>query len=110
MIVDCYDPVNLFEMVPKLRLEMEPELWPSSTGSWRTTPSLCERVEKDLSKRGIPTLCNARQAAFHPYGGRPVHAGSQEALPLHLRANRTDSLRLYRLERVLPSVLRTSSG
>jgi transposase, IS5 family len=26
MIVDCYDPVNLFEMVPKLRLEMEPEL------------------------------------------------------------------------------------
>ena len=39
MIVDCYDPVNLFEMVPKLNLEMEPELWPSSTGSWRTTPS-----------------------------------------------------------------------
>ena len=26
MIVDRYDPVNLFEMVPKLQLEMEPEL------------------------------------------------------------------------------------
>ena len=26
MIIDRYDPVNLFEMVPKLRLEMEPEL------------------------------------------------------------------------------------
>jgi IS5 family transposase len=26
MIVDRYDPINLFEMVPKLRLEMEPEL------------------------------------------------------------------------------------
>ena len=26
MIVDRYDPVNLFEMVPKLNLEMEPEL------------------------------------------------------------------------------------
>ena len=26
MIVDRYDPVNLFELMPKLRLEMEPEL------------------------------------------------------------------------------------
>jgi hypothetical protein len=26
MIVDRYDPINLFEMVPKLKLEMEPEL------------------------------------------------------------------------------------
>jgi transposase, IS5 family len=26
MIVDRYDPINLFEMVPKLNLEMEPEL------------------------------------------------------------------------------------
>jgi hypothetical protein len=26
MIVDRYDPVNLFELVPKLKLEMEPEL------------------------------------------------------------------------------------
>src|SRR5215213_10329383 len=26
MIVDGYDPVNLFEMVPKLELEFEPEL------------------------------------------------------------------------------------
>jgi hypothetical protein len=26
MIVDRYDPVNLFEMVPKLMLEMDPEL------------------------------------------------------------------------------------
>ena len=26
MIVDRYDPVNLFELVPKLKLEMEPQL------------------------------------------------------------------------------------
>ncbi len=40
MIVDCYDPVNLFEeLVPKLNLETESPNWPSSTGSWRTTPS-----------------------------------------------------------------------
>jgi transposase, IS5 family len=26
MIVDRYDPINLFEMVPKLKLEFEPEL------------------------------------------------------------------------------------
>ncbi len=26
MIVDRYNPVNLFELVPKLNLEMEPEL------------------------------------------------------------------------------------
>ena len=27
MIVDCYDPMNLFEeLVPKLGLEMDPEL------------------------------------------------------------------------------------
>ena len=26
MIVDRYDPMNLFEMIPKLKLEMEPEL------------------------------------------------------------------------------------
>ena len=26
MIVDRYDPINLFELVPKLRLEMEPQL------------------------------------------------------------------------------------
>ena len=26
MIVDRYDPVNLLELIPELRLEMEPEL------------------------------------------------------------------------------------
>jgi hypothetical protein len=26
MIVDRYDPVNLFEMIPKLKLQFEPEL------------------------------------------------------------------------------------
>jgi transposase, IS5 family len=26
MIVDRYDPINLFKLVPKLKLEMEPEL------------------------------------------------------------------------------------
>jgi len=26
MIVDRYDPINLFELIPKLELEMDPEL------------------------------------------------------------------------------------
>jgi hypothetical protein len=26
MIVDRYDPINLFELVPKLKMEFEPEL------------------------------------------------------------------------------------
>jgi hypothetical protein len=26
MIVDRYDPMNLFEMIPKLKLEFEPQL------------------------------------------------------------------------------------
>ena len=31
MIVDRYDPINLFEMVPKLNLQFEPELAHSTT-------------------------------------------------------------------------------
>lgn len=49
MIVDCYDPVNLFEMVPKLRLEMEPEL--AELDRLLEDDAICERVKKDLSKR-----------------------------------------------------------
>ena len=37
MIVDGYDPVNLFEMVPKLELEFEPESSPASTNCSMTT-------------------------------------------------------------------------
>ena len=48
MIVDCYDPVNLFEMVPKLNLEMEPEL--AELDRLLEDDAICERVKKDLSK------------------------------------------------------------
>ena len=56
MIVDCYDPVNLFEMVPKLNLEMEPEL--AELDRLLEDDAICERVKKD-SQRGIPTLQRA---------------------------------------------------
>ena len=49
MIVDCYDPVNLFEMVPKLNLEMEPEL--AELDRLLDDDAICERVKKDFSKR-----------------------------------------------------------
>jgi len=34
MIVDRYDPMNLFDMVPKLELEFEPELVRGVCGGW----------------------------------------------------------------------------
>jgi transposase, IS5 family len=50
MIVDRYDPVNLFELVPtKLRLEMEPEL--SQLDRLLEDDELFLRIKADFSKR-----------------------------------------------------------
>jgi len=50
MIVDRYDPVNLFELVPtKLRLEMEPEL--ATLDRLLEDDELFVRLKADLSKR-----------------------------------------------------------
>jgi len=49
MIVDRYDPMNLFEMVPKLGLEMEPEL--AHLDGLLDDDVLFETVKADLSRR-----------------------------------------------------------
>ena len=49
MIVDRYAPMNLFELVPKLELEMEPEL--AQLDELLEDDVLFERVKADLSRR-----------------------------------------------------------
>lgn len=49
MIVDRYDPVNLFELVPKLNLQFEPEL--TELDRLLDDDVLFERVKADLSCR-----------------------------------------------------------
>src|SRR5687768_4557965 len=49
MIVDRYDPVNLFELVPKLELEMEPEL--ANLDELLDDDVLFARVKADLARR-----------------------------------------------------------
>jgi IS5 family transposase len=49
MIVDRYDPMNLFGLVPKLKLEMEPEL--AQLDQLLDDDALFETVKADLSRR-----------------------------------------------------------
>jgi transposase, IS5 family len=49
MIVDRYDPINLFGLVPKLKLELEPEL--AQLDELLDDDVLFERVKADLSRR-----------------------------------------------------------
>jgi transposase, IS5 family len=49
MIVDRYDPINLFELVPKLKLEMDPEL--AHLDRLLDDDVLFERVKANLSRR-----------------------------------------------------------
>jgi IS5 family transposase len=49
MIVDRHDPINLFEMVPKLKLELEPEL--AQLDVLLDDDQLFELVKTDLLKR-----------------------------------------------------------
>lgn len=49
MIVDRYDPINLFELVPKLELQFEPEL--AQLDELLDDDTLFERVKADLARR-----------------------------------------------------------
>ena len=49
MITDRYDPMNLFELVPKLKLEMEPKL--AGLDRLLEDDVLFQRVKADLSRR-----------------------------------------------------------
>ena len=49
MIIDRYDPINLFELVPKLELEFEPEL--AQLDRLLDDDVLFERVKADLCHR-----------------------------------------------------------
>jgi transposase, IS5 family len=49
MIVDRYDPVNLSELIPELRLEMEPEL--AALDRLLDDDELFSRIKADFSKR-----------------------------------------------------------
>jgi IS5 family transposase len=56
MIIDRYNPCNLFEMVPKLKLELEPEL--AELDRLLDDDALFQWVKADLSRRypNTPTL------------------------------------------------------
>lgn len=49
MIVDRYDPINLVEMVPKLKLKFEPEL--AELDRLLDDDSIFEKVKADLCRR-----------------------------------------------------------
>jgi IS5 family transposase len=49
MIVDRYDPINLFELVPKLNFEMEPEL--AQLDRLLDDDAIFEKVKADLCRR-----------------------------------------------------------
>lgn len=49
MIIDRYDPVNLFKLVPQLQLEMEPEL--AALDTLLDDDVLFQRGKADLSRR-----------------------------------------------------------
>lgn len=49
MIVDRYEPVNLSELIPQLRLEMEPEM--AALDRLLDDDQIFLRVKADLSKR-----------------------------------------------------------
>jgi len=57
MIVDRYDPINLFEMVPKLNLQFEPEL--TRLDELLDVEVLFCGVKADLSSGGLPTPADA---------------------------------------------------
>ncbi len=98
MIVDRYDPINLFELVPKLELEMDPEL--AQLDHLLEDDVLFKRESEPISVQALPKFRKAR-ASLHAGRGDPEDAGGQEALWMELRANRTLRLRLDRLEAIL---------
>lgn len=60
MIIDRYDPVNLFKLIPKLNLEMEPEL--TELDRLLDDDELFERVRDDLARRYPNTTTRGRHS------------------------------------------------
>ena len=78
-IVDRYDPINLFKMIPKLKLEFEPEL--AELDRLLDDDVFFEGVKADLSS--LPELREAR-TPFHARGSDLEDAGGQAPLQLEL--------------------------
>jgi len=60
MIVDRYDPVRLFDLVPQLALEMEPEL--AQLDRLLEDDALFQRVKADLARRAPLSLVHGRHS------------------------------------------------
>jgi IS5 family transposase len=60
MIIDRYDPVNLLALVPKLQLEMEPEL--AQLDQLLEDDALFQRVKADLARRYPNSLSRGRHS------------------------------------------------
>jgi len=60
MIIERYDPVNLFELVPKLQLEMEPEL--AELDRLLQDDEIFQRIKADMAKRYPHTLVRGRHS------------------------------------------------
>ena len=69
MIVDRFEPVNLLELIPELRLEMEPSL--QALDQLLDDEEIFLRIKADLSKR-------------HPSGGDLEDADGMSPLRLEL--------------------------
>jgi transposase, IS5 family len=60
MIVDCYDPVNLFALVPKLMTDFEPEL--RELDRLLDDDGILQRVKADLARRHPHSLTRGRHS------------------------------------------------
>lgn len=60
MIVDRYDPVNLFEFVPKLQADFEPEL--RELDRLPEDDGILQRVKADLAQRSPHSLTRGRHS------------------------------------------------
>ena len=58
MIIDRYDPVNLFELVPQLQVELDPEL--AALDKLLDDDGLFQQVKADLL-RAVVVALNGRQ-------------------------------------------------
>src|SRR5688500_12861505 len=60
MIVDRYDPVNLFELVPKLVADFEPEL--RELDRLLDDDAILQRIKSDLARRAPHSLTRGRHS------------------------------------------------
>ncbi|HSH81829.1 MAG TPA: ISNCY family transposase, partial [Herpetosiphonaceae bacterium] len=60
MIVDRYDPVNLFDLVPKLITDFEPEL--RELDHLLDDDAILQRIKADLARRSPHSLTRGRHS------------------------------------------------